>query len=70
MKRLLIVLPLLTGCAQFHQAGTAIQAAELRNNRAEVIHAEAELCQQIRAGVLMDVYADDLPRWHSFCEYE
>lgn len=70
MIRLVLILPFLVGCAAFQEQGEAQQDAELANNKAEVEHAEREICTQIRAGTVMDAYKDDLPRWHSFCGYE
>ena len=71
MKKLILIVPLLlSGCAIFQEPGAKQQDAELNNNKAEVEHAQREICKQIRAAVLADVYGDDLAGWHSFCRYE
>ncbi len=67
MKRLLILLPLLTGCAQFSEMRTEQQDRELANNMAEVGYCHREVCRQIRAETLNTYFSNDLAGWHSFC---
>ena len=70
MKWLVLILPFLMGCAAIQEQGEAQQDRELANNRAEVTHAVRELCQQIRAATLEELFPGPaLFEWHSFCEY-
>ena len=70
MKRLLLTIPLLTGCAVLEEQGERQHAAELANNRAEVEYAERQICEQIRAAVLLEKYEKTFQLWAHFCGYE
>ena len=69
--RLLLILPLLSGCAAFQGEREAQQNLELANNRAEVKHSLREICTQIRAATLKEMFPEHrLIEWHSFCDYD
>ncbi len=52
------------------EQGERQHAAELANNRAEVEYAERQICEQIRAAVLLEKYEKTFQLWAHFCGYE
>ena len=70
MKKLLLIVPFLTGCAMTAEQSSEWQNTKLENNAANYQKCKRQVCELSYTETLKMFEGDDLTAWELFCGAE
>ena len=70
MKKLLLIVPFLTGCAMTAEQSSEWMDTKLENNAAHYVKSKRQICEMSYTETVKLIEGDDLTAWEMYCGAE